>query len=40
MAEVHWMRDKILLPNEQIPGYLHVYNTQNVPNTRPVSGIA
>lgn len=40
MAEVHWIRYNILLPNKQIPGYLHVCNTQNVPDTRLVSGIA
>lgn len=40
MAVVHWMRYKILLSNEEILGYLHLCNTQNVPDTRPVSGIA
>jgi len=40
MAVVHWIPDKILLSNEQTLGYLHVYNTQNVADTRLVSGIS
>lgn len=40
MAVVHWILDKILLSNEQSLGYLHVYNTQIVPDTQVISEIA
>lgn len=40
MAEVHWIRDKILLPNEKTLDYLHLCNMQNVQDTRPVCVIA
>jgi len=40
MAVVHWIHDKILLSNEQSLGYLHVYSTQIVTDTRLISEIA